>query len=78
MLRSQKGQRIVAALPADRVVTETDGPYVKLGGRQTQPRDIPGVITGLARVWKQDHEAARDRVFQTMTAIAETARAARP
>ncbi len=31
MLRSRNGQRIVAALPRERVVTETDGPHAKLG-----------------------------------------------
>ena len=37
MLRSRNGQRIVAALPPQRVVTETDGPYAKPGGRPSEP-----------------------------------------
>lgn len=75
MLRSQNGQRIVAALPRERVVTETDGPYAKLGDRPSEPKDIPSVVTGLARVWKEEPEQARQRVFDNMAAIAAAARA---
>ena len=75
MLRSKNGQRIVATLPPDRIVTETDGPYAKTSGRATEPTDIPSVVTGLARVWRDTPEEARARVFRNMAAIAEAARA---
>lgn len=75
MLRSQNGQRIVAALPRERVVTETDGPYSKLGGRVSEPKDIPAVVTGLARAWGEEPEQARQRVFENMATVAEAARA---
>jgi TatD DNase family protein len=76
MLRSQNGQRIVAALPKERVVTETDGPYSKLGARPSEPKDIPAVVAGLARVWGEDVEQAHKRVFENMSAIAAAARGA--
>lgn len=74
MLRSQNGQRIVAALPRERVLTETDGPYAKVGGRASEPADVPSVIRGLARVWSEDAAAARDRVFENMAALMQQAR----
>jgi TatD DNase family protein len=74
MLRSQNGQRIVVALPKERVVTETDGPYSKLGGRPSEPKDIPAVVAGLARMWGEDAEQARAQVFENMAAIAAAAR----
>ena len=75
MLRSQNGQRIVAALPRDRVVTETDGPYAKLGGRPSEPRDIPAIVAGLARHWNETPEQARDRVHCNMARVAAEAAA---
>ena len=75
MLRSQNGQRIVSALPRERVVTETDGPYTKLGGRPCEPKDIPSVVLGLARAWGKTSDEARDRVFRNMAAVREAARA---
>jgi TatD DNase family protein len=75
MLRSQNGQHIVAALPRERVVTETDGPYAHLGGRPCEPRDIPTVVTGLARVWREDPDEPRQRVHENKAAAAIAARA---
>jgi TatD DNase family protein len=74
MLRSKNGQRILSALPRDRVVTETDGPYSKVGNRPAEPRDVPTVVRDLARFWGDDQESARERIFQTMAAIAASAR----
>ena len=76
MLRSKNGQRIVAALPRERVVTETDGPYTKHAGRTSVPTDIPSVVAGLARIWGEAPDAARQLVFDNMAAIAAAARAA--
>jgi TatD DNase family protein len=73
MLRSRKGHRIVEALPRERVVTETDGPYAKLAGRAAEPKDIPSLVSGLAQVWKEEPEQARQRVFQNMAAITAAA-----
>jgi TatD DNase family protein len=75
MLRSENGRRIVAMLPRERVVTETDGPYSKLAGRPSEPRDIPTVVQGLARAWGEDTEQARQRVIENMSSIAASARA---
>lgn len=74
MLRSQNGQRIVAALPRDRVVTETDGPFAKLGGRPSEPRDIPTIVRALARHWNETPEEARDRIHANMARITKSAR----
>jgi TatD DNase family protein len=48
MLRSPKHRLFVAALPEDRIVTETDGPFVQVGGRPVRPRDVVGTVEQLA------------------------------
>jgi TatD DNase family protein len=78
MLRSKNGQRIIAALPPDRVLTETDGPYSKLGGRASDPRDIPAVVRGLGRTWGEDEEQARSRIFANMASVASAAGVSHP
>ena len=75
MLRSQNGQRILAAIPRERVVTETDGPYTNVGRRPSEPSDIRSVVAGLARIWGEDDEEAKARVFANMTAIAASVHA---
>jgi TatD DNase family protein len=69
MLSSRNGQRIVAAIPRERVVTETDAPYTKTGSRPSEPRDVPVVVADLARVWSMSAEEARDSVYATMSQI---------
>jgi TatD DNase family protein len=76
MLRSKTGQRIIRSIPRERIVTETDGPYVKVGGQASEPRDIPRIVNGLANIWNEDPVYARDRVLDTMRNIAMAARGA--
>jgi TatD DNase family protein len=73
MLRSRNGRRIIAALPRDRVVTETDAPYTKTGLRASEPRDIPQVVAGLAALWGLTPSEARDSIFATMSDLHERA-----
>ncbi len=51
MIRSRNGLQITASLPPDRVLTETDGPFVRVGSRVAEPTDVRLVEEGLARVW---------------------------
>jgi TatD DNase family protein len=74
MLRSRNGVRVLAALPHDRVVTETDGPYTKIAGRASQPSDIPQTVLTLSRTWNEDPDQARARIYATMAALARRAR----
>lgn len=74
MLRSHNGQRVIAALPPERVVTETDGPYAKLRGRPCEPGDVPFVVAGLARTWGEEPTEARRRIFDNMAAISAARR----
>lgn len=73
MLRSINGQRIVAALPRERVVIETDGPYTKVSGRPSEPKDTPGLIGALADAWGEDRDETQQRVFKTMRTLAAEA-----
>jgi TatD DNase family protein len=69
MLRSRSGQRIVTALPRERVVTETDAPYTKMGSRPAEPRDVPQVVAGLADAWGLTPTEARDSIYAVMTDV---------
>lgn len=48
MLRRERGQDVVASLPLDRLLTETDGPFTKVGDKPTVPSDVRGVVDDLA------------------------------
>lgn len=64
MLSHARGRTLVASLPREQVLTETDGPLVEVDGRSSRPVDVQRVVDGLAALWRVDHEEARDRVME--------------
>jgi TatD DNase family protein len=48
MLTSPKHRDLVAKLPVDRLLTETDGPFVERDGRPARPSDVAGTVADLA------------------------------
>lgn len=69
MLISKSGQRVLATVPPDRILTETDGPYTKRGGKPSLPSDIPWLVERIARVWSVDPNQARQQIFENMTRL---------
>lgn len=63
MLRSQKGARLLRSLPRDRVLSETDGPFVTVGARRAQPADVPALVSELAAAWSCEPKGARVQVW---------------
>ena len=51
MTRSAKGQDIVARIPRTQVLSETDGPYVRVAGAPAKPWDAALVEKHLAGIW---------------------------
>jgi TatD DNase family protein len=56
MLRTQTGRRIIEVVSPERILTETDGPFIKINGRTSQPTDVKLVEFGLAEVWAMEHQ----------------------
>jgi TatD DNase family protein len=56
MIKSKNGQKIIKRIPSDRVLTETDGPYVKINGIPAQPQDIKLVMEYLKVIWAKSFE----------------------
>lgn len=53
MTRTKKGAALIAALPPDRVLLESDGPYAVTRGRAARPDDLHHVVSTLAAAWTQ-------------------------
>jgi TatD DNase family protein len=47
-----RGRSLVAAMPRERVLTETDGPFCRIAGRPAIPADVELVERGLAGMWR--------------------------
>jgi TatD DNase family protein len=51
MIRTAKGRALIARLPPQRVLCETDGPYCRTGVRPAEPGDVRTIARFLADAW---------------------------
>jgi TatD DNase family protein len=78
MLRGQKGRELVAAMPRDRVLTETDGPFARKGKDPLMPWDVIDAESTLADVWELPVEQVRATVLANFRRLAVTGPQADP
>lgn len=76
MVATGRGRAAVTAMPPERVLTESDGPFVQTQGRPTRPSDVAGVVTALARIWGLCDDEAKAKVFANFRGIIEQCRQA--
>jgi len=56
MLTTARGRSIIEALPREKVITETDGPFVLRNGKPTYPWCVDDAIPLLGEIWKLPSE----------------------
>jgi TatD DNase family protein len=71
MLNSKSGSRLISAAPPERILIETDGPFVSVGSRPSEPTDALLVLRALADSWKLSLESARERIEQNLANLKE-------
>ncbi|MBR0664863.1 TatD family hydrolase [Roseomonas hellenica] len=66
MLRSPKHRQLVGSLPLDRLLTETDGPFVERDGQPLRPRDVGHTVVELAEARNVSAKAVEDAILQNL------------
>ena len=72
MLASQSGRERASAMPRDRVLTETDGPFGTSRRRALEPAEVGGAIRVLAGMWGMDETETASTVFANFRRLAAT------
>lgn len=54
MIQSAKGKKIIERIPDDRILIESDGPFVKIKKKIFQPHDLEKIVIGLAKLKDND------------------------
>jgi len=62
MAFSKNGQALISRMPSDRILTESDGPFVTFSGRSVMPWDVDIVIAKLAELWDISRDAVEARL----------------
>lgn len=69
MLKSSKHRAMVASLPSDRLLTETDGPFVESDGRPVRPRDVAHTVAELAILRDMQADELATQIIRNLTAL---------
>ena len=72
MLRGARGRRLVASMPIDRVLTETDGPLAHLGSKALMPWDVKNAEREIGRLWKLSASAVQRQLSQNLDRVLST------
>lgn len=75
MTQSSTGQKIINRIPPERLLTETDGPFVKLRGRIIEPPDVRDVEKYLSNLWGIPEPSVRAAVRANFMKIIQPIRA---
>ncbi len=52
MVQSKNGKKIINSIPKESVLTESDGPFIKMGNHNINPWDVQKVEAYLANIWQ--------------------------
>lgn len=67
MLSGAKGKTLIAKMPIDRVLTESDGPFAQVDKRAALPSDTDRAASVLAIVWNKPVEEVRKQLFVNLS-----------
>lgn len=72
MLTSKSSSQLLSLLPRERVLTETDGPFVSAGKVPATPGDAARVVKHLSTLWQTTEEEARSVVMANFLRVTES------
>lgn len=72
MLHSPKHRKLVSGLPLERLLTETDGPFVQRDGNPVRPREVARAVTELATVFMLPVEDVASQVLRNLKQLVTT------
>lgn len=72
MVIGKRGQDLIASMPRERVLTETDGPFAAVGRRSLEPGEVGQAQKALADCWKVDADEATATVLATFRELTAT------
>ncbi len=69
MLKSAKHRQLVELLPTDRLLTETDGPFVLVSGAAVRPISVSNTVAQLAELRRVASEDMRSQILRNLTLL---------
>lgn len=73
MLRSPKHRRMVVGLPVDRLLTETDGPFVEIQGEPVRPPSVAATVAELAAALGMEQSVLEKTILSNLRSLVSAA-----
>lgn len=73
MVRSRKFSTLLRAIPRDRTLLESDGPFARASGSPAQPHQLNEVVTALAGGWGVSYTDATNTILENQNRFITTA-----
>ena len=69
MTRADRDRTVVAELPIDRLLTETDGTFTQTKGRPSEPSDVAAAVAAIAKVRNLPADAIERAVISNLRSL---------
>ena len=69
MLRTQRGRNLFIDMPRDRIISETDGPFVMFKGKPLMPWDVNLVFSVISKIWRESEKSVQERILNNFQNI---------
>lgn len=69
MVSSTKGRELINAIPLDKILTESDGPFVKVNAKPVSPCDTQETVAKLAGLFDSDVIQMKTTIYQNFRNI---------
>lgn len=66
MMGGARGRGLASSIPQEKILTETDGPFVTVGARPAEPHDAESALADLGVLWSTTLEAAEHRIQENL------------
>lgn len=71
MLASPSGRKVLAEVPDDRLLTETDGPFVQREGKSIEAGDVRRAVEMVAELTGRSFAGTRERIVENLRSLTE-------
>ncbi len=71
MLETRKGLDLIKKLPHERLLTETDGPFIQLANKTIRPRDVNEIVNLLAEIKEMPPNVIAEVILSNQTTLIE-------
>jgi TatD DNase family protein len=69
MVKSKRGQTLARLIPQNRLLTETDGPFVRVNNLPVEPTFTPDIVSSLAGILSENIEVVRLLVLDNFKSL---------